>query len=90
VGKSDFLWKLFRKAVGLDSNKEKEDFTPPMRKLGAQGPRLKITTYISPELYRKCKHVAVELNTTVCSLIEEALAYYLEEKLKKEFPDIPE
>ena len=90
MGKSDFLWKLFRKAVTPDSDEGKENPTPPLRMLSEQEPRVKVTLYISSNLHRTYKHIAIELNTTVSLLTEEALAYYLEEKLKKEFPGIAE
>jgi hypothetical protein len=73
-----FLWRLFRKAT-------EEEPAPRLRMrrgvtTGAYG---KTTIRLPNELIKAYKHAALERNTTLSYLIEEALYYYLKEVLQK-------
>jgi hypothetical protein len=73
-----FLWGLFHKAT-------EEEPAPRLRMrrgvtTGAYG---KTTIRLPNELIKAYKHAALERNTTLSYLIEEALYYYLKEVLQR-------
>jgi len=75
---SQFLWRLFRKAI-------EEEPAPRlrMRRGVTTGAYAKTTIRLPRELLKAYKHAALENNTTLSYLMEEALRHYLEEVLQR-------
>ena len=73
-----FLWGLFRKAT-----EEEPASRLRMRRGVSTGAYAKTTIRLPSELIKAYKHAALENNTTLSYLIEEALYYYLKEVLRR-------
>jgi hypothetical protein len=75
-----FLWRLFRKAT-------EEEPAPRafVRRGVTTGAYAKTTIRVPQELLKAYKHAALERQTTLSYLIEEALRYYLEKVLQQKW-----